>query len=68
MKKFVRLDSVLTIKKENGFYTWSRDGGGKFIDKGRSAARSAAASLYNGKEVYGWVLLSVKNYYDKIQR
>lgn len=63
MKKFVRLDSVLTIKKENGLYTWSRDGGEKFIDKGCSTA----ASIYNGKELYGWVLISVKNYYDKIQ-
>lgn len=64
MKKFVRLDSILLARKDGNWYVWSKDGGEEVKAAGD---KSTIAKIYNGTQLHGWVLLRVKNYYDKIQ-
>jgi hypothetical protein len=64
MKKFVRLGSILLARKDGDCYVWIRDDEEEHTYTGNEAA---IAKIYNGEQLYGWVLLSVKNYYDKIQ-
>jgi len=69
MKKFVRFGSTLSIRKNGDLYVWRRDDEEEHTYKGceNTIAKIYNGTQYNGTQLHGWVLLSVKNYYDKIQ-
>ena len=64
MKKFVRFGSTLSVRKNGDLYVWRIDDEEEHTYNG---CENTIAKIYNGTQLHGWVLLSVKNYYDKIQ-